>query len=216
MIVFLLGLLTMTFNILWLILVGMGTGLSLIVAIGAQNAFILKQGIIGRFITPIVLVCILSDALLIGIGIFSVGKLAQSAAWVLEVLRWAGAAFLLCYGLLALRRAFRPGTLEVDTQQEGPQSLGRALAITLAITYLNPHVYVDTMALLGTLANTYGQSGRWWFYLGTVLGSTVWFLALGYGSRLLRPLFAQEKSWRILDAVIAAIMLFLAYEIALG
>lgn len=206
----------MTLNNLMLILLGAGTGLSLIVAIGAQNAFILKQGIIGRYITPIIAFCILSDALLIGIGVFTVGKIAESADWILEVLRWGGGAFLVWYGLSALKRALHPSALTVDTGEAGPKTLGRALAITFAITYLNPHVYLDTMALLGSLANTHGPVGKWWFYAGCVLGSTIWFTALGYGSRLLRPFFARESSWRVLDFIIAVIMLSLAAKLLTG
>ncbi|MEX3610798.1 LysE/ArgO family amino acid transporter [Rothia sp. LK2588] len=206
----------MTFDSLLLILMGAGTGLSLIVAIGAQNAFILKQGIIGRFITPIVIFCILSDILLIGLGITLVGTIADSASWALELLRWGGGAFLIWYGLLALRRALRPTSLKINLDDEGPRSLGKAMAITFAITYLNPHTYIDTMVFLGSLANTHGNPGRWWFYLGCILGSTIWFTALGYGSRLLRPIFARPAAWRVLDGIIAMIMLTLAVQVLLG
>lgn len=195
------------------ILLGLGTGLSLIVAIGAQNAFILRQGIIGKFVAPIVLFCILGDLLLIGLGIWSVGKLTEGFEWVLEALRWFGGAFLIWYGLSAARRALKPSAMTVDLGNEGPQTLGKALAVTFAITYLNPHVYVDTMVLLGSLANTHGVERRWWFYLGTVLGSTLWFTALGYGSQFLRPLFARPLAWRILDGAIALLMIYLAFQV---
>lgn len=198
------------------VLMGLGAGLSLIVAIGAQNAFILRQGIIGKYVTPIVLFCIFGDVLLIGAGIWSVGKLAEGFDWVLEALRWFGGAFLVWYGFSAAKRALNPSTLTVDPSEQGPQSVGKALAFTFAITYLNPHCYLDTFVLLGSLANTHGETGRWWFYLGSITGSILWFTALGYGSRFLRPLFAKPGAWRILDGFIALLMFFLAFQVMFG
>ena len=137
-------------------LMGLGTGLSLIVAIGAQNAFILRQGIIGKFVAPIVLFCIIGDVLLIGAGVWSVGQLAHGFTWVLEALGWFGGAFLIWYGFSAARRALQPEALTVNPSTQGPATLGKALTTTFAITYLNPHVYLDTFVLLGSLANTHG------------------------------------------------------------
>ncbi len=197
-------------------LMGLGTGLSLIVAIGAQNAFILRQGIIGKFVAPIVLFCIIGDVLLIGAGVWSVGQLAHGFTWVLEALGWFGGAFLIWYGFSAARRALQPEALTVNPSTQGPATLGKALTTTFAITYLNPHVYLDTFVLLGSLANTHGVEGRWWFYLGCVLGSVLWFTALGYGSRFLRPIFAKPRAWRVLDGCIALLMFFLAYQVMFG
>lgn len=194
------------------ILLGATTGLSLIVAIGAQNAYILRQGIIGKFVWPIAIFCILSDALLIGLGVFGIGKLVESAAWVLELMRWGGGLFLICYGLLAAKRALKPSAMTVVTGQDGPKTVGKALLIAAAMTYLNPHAYLDTIVLLGGIANQQGEN-RWLFYAGTVVGSTLWFSLLASCSRFLRPIFANPRAWRVLDAGIAALMFFLAYKI---
>lgn len=196
-------------------LVGMTTTLTLIVAIGAQNAYVLKQGIIGRFVVPIIIFCILSDALLIGLGIFGLGFLIESAPWILEVFRWGGGAFLLWYGASAARRVLNPSSMTVDASSSGPQTLTRALLLAGAMTYLNPHTYLDTVILLGSLANQHGADGRWIYYAGAVTGSTVWFILLGLGARYLRPLFEKPTAWRVLDALIACVMFFLAFKIML-
>lgn len=200
------------------LLLGLTTGLSLIVAIGAQNAYILKQGILGRFVWPIAIFCALSDALLIGLGVFGMGKLVESASWFLDVLRWGGGAFLVFYGLMAARRSLKPSALTVDTGSMalvGPQSVGKALLIAAAMTYLNPHAYLDTIVLLGGIANQQGEA-RWAFYAGSVLGSFLWFSLLASCSRFLRPIFADPRAWRVLDAAIALLMFFLAYKIMFG
>ncbi|MDO4898148.1 MAG: LysE/ArgO family amino acid transporter [Rothia sp. (in: high G+C Gram-positive bacteria)] len=198
------------------ILLGTGTGLSLIVAIGAQNAYILRQGIIGKFVWPIAIFCILSDALLIGLGVFGIGKIVDSAAWVLEVLRWGGGIFLICYGFMAAKRAIKPSAMTVTTGgDQGPQTVGKALLVAAAMTYLNPHAYLDAVVLLGGIANQQGE-GRWYFYIGALIGSTIWFCLLAGFSRFLRPIFANPRAWRILDAGIAALMFFLAYKIMFG
>lgn len=194
---------------------GLGTGLSLIVAIGAQNSYVLKQGILGRWVGPIIFFCVLSDVLLIGLGIFGFGTLLHAFPRVLEVLRYVGTGFLLWYGFASLWRSCRANTkaLVIDTAEDGPQTLSRALLIAAAMTYLNPHTYLDTTVFLGSLANSYGDPGRWYFYLGCCTASLLWFCALGYGAGLLRPLFAKPRAWRILDALIGCIMLYLAYTI---
>lgn len=196
-------------------LIGLGTSLSLIVAIGAQNAYILKQGIIGRFIWPIALFCTFSDALLIGLGVLGMGTLVDSAAWVLEILRWGGGLFLVVYGLFAARRALSPSALTVTNDGSGPQTLTQALLIAAAMTYLNPHTYLDTFVLLGGLGAQQGDN-RWFFYLGALTGSVLWFTFLASCSRFLRPIFANPKAWRVLDAGIALLMFFLAYQIVFG
>ena len=195
-------------------LAGFGFGLSLIVAIGAQNAFVLRQGLRREHVLAVVLVCALSDAVLILLGIAGAGAVIESAPVVLTVVRYAGAAFLLVYGLLAARRALRPAALTAD----GPAvrtGLAATLGTVLALTWLNPHVYLDTVVLLGSIANTHGDD-RWWFGLGAVLGSVIWFTALGYGARLLQPVFAKPAAWRVLDAVIAVVMLALAASLVVG
>jgi L-lysine exporter family protein LysE/ArgO len=191
------------------VLAGFGLGLSLIVAIGAQNAFVLRQGIRREHVLPVVLVCALSDAVLIVAGVSGIGFVIERFPLVLDILRWAGAAFLVAYGLLAARRAISPSGLTA----EGPgtkTSLRAAVLTVIALTWLNPHVYLDTVLLLGSIANTHGEQGRWWFAAGAVLGSLVWFTALGFGARLLKGLFAKPIAWRVLDAAIAVVMVTLA------
>lgn len=195
------------------VLLGTGTTLSLIVAIGAQNAYVLKQGIIGKFVWPIAIFCILSDVLLIGLGVLGFGALVDSAGWVLEILRWGGGAFLLTYGIMAARRALHPAAMTVQQSADsGPQTLGKALTLAAAMTYLNPHTYLDTFVLLGGIATQQGDY-RWYFYAGALLGSTIWFCSLAAFSRFLRPVFANPKAWRILDGAVALLMFFLAYKI---
>jgi L-lysine exporter family protein LysE/ArgO len=187
-----------------LVLTGMLTGLGLIVAIGAQNAFLLRQGLRHQQVGPLVLFCILADAVLIGLAVLGVGAVVATWPPFLEVARWGGGLFVIGYGLHAGWRALHPGeTLEADGGRAG--TLARALATMVALTVLNPHVYLDVV-LLGTIANSHGPEGRWWFYTGVVLGSTAWFTALGYGSRRLAPFFARPRSWQVLDAVIAVVM----------
>ena len=196
------------------VLAGLGFGLSLIVAIGAQNAFVLRQGLRREHVLAVVLVCALSDAVLILAGIAGAGAVIHAAPVVLTVVRYAGAAFLLVYGLFAARRALRPAALTAD----GPAvrtSLTATLGTVLALTWLNPHVYLDTVVLLGSIANTHGAD-RWWFGLGATLGSVVWFTALGYGARLLQPVFARPAAWRVLDAIIAVVMVALAVSLVVG
>ncbi|WP_237225287.1 LysE/ArgO family amino acid transporter [Rothia nasisuis] len=197
------------------LLFGIGTSLSLIVAIGAQNAYLLKQGLIGRFVWPIAFFCIISDAFLIGLGVLGMGTLADSYGWVLQVLRWGGGLFLLVYGLMAARRALRPSSMKISTSNTGPQTLTRALLIAAAMTYLNPHAYLDTIVLIGGIAAQQGDY-RWLFYAGSVAGSAIWFTLLASCSRFLRPIFASPRAWRLLDAGIAALMFFLAYKVMFG
>jgi L-lysine exporter family protein LysE/ArgO len=196
------------------LLAGLGLGLSLIIAIGAQNAFVLRQGLRREHVVAIVAICAASDAVLIVLGIWGLGALIESADWLLVVVRIAGAAFLAWYGVRSAMRALRPGAL--DTDPAGARiPLRTAVLTVLALTWLNPHVYLDTVVLLGSIGATYGEQ-RWWFALGAVLGSVVWFTALGFGSRLLRPLFAKPVAWRVLDALIALVMLSLAVSLLLG
>ena len=193
---------------------GLGAGLALIVAIGAQNAFVLRQGIRGEHVGLVVLVCMLSDIVLMGAGILGIGAVITAVPAVVVVIRLAGAAFLLGYAALAAQRAVRPGVLTAGGQQ-GSLTRKAVLATALTLTWLNPHVYLDTVLLLGTLANQHGEL-RWWFGAGAALGSVAWFSALGYGARFLRPIFARPGAWRVLDGLIAAVMLFLGLKMALG
>ncbi|MCU1435026.1 MAG: amino acid transporter [Pseudarthrobacter sp.] len=194
---------------------GFGTGLALIVAIGSQNAFVLRQGIRGEHVATVVIVCSVSDAVLIAAGIAGVGALLQANPVIVDVVRFAGAAFLVAYGVMAARRAVRPGTLTASGQQPAV-GLGAALSTVLALTWLNPHVYLDTVLLLGSVANQQAQDLRWCFGAGAIAASLAWFSALGFGARILRPFFARPSSWRILDGFVAVVMLALGIRLAVG
>lgn len=194
---------------------GFGTGLALIAAIGSQNAFVLRQGIRGEHVAAVVLICSLSDALLIAAGIAGVGALLQSSPAIVDAVRYAGAAFLLGYGLMAARRALRPGALTASGLQPA-LGAGAAVSTVLALTWLNPHVYLDTVLLLGSVANQQAQDLRWWFGAGAIVASVAWFSALGFGARVLRPFFARPSSWRLLDGLVAAVMLTLGVRLAIG
>jgi len=196
------------------ILSGFGFGLSLIVAIGAQNAYVLRQGLRREHVLAVVLVCAVSDAALILLGIAGAGAVFEAFPGALVVVRYAGAAFLLVYAALAARRAWRPAALEAGVPAVRT-TLAAALATCLALTWLNPHVYLDTVVLLGSVANTHGDD-RWWFGVGAAVGSIVWFTALGYGARLLQPVFARPVAWRVLDALIAVTMLAIAVSLVVG
>ncbi|WP_043429276.1 LysE/ArgO family amino acid transporter [Arthrobacter sp. FB24] len=191
------------------VLSGLASGLSLIVAIGAQNAFVLRQGIQRTHVALVIAVCAVSDLVLIVLGVAGIGVVIERAPAVIEVVRWAGAAFLAGYGALAAWRAIR-GQVLGQLEPARAVSWVAVLGTGLAFTWLNPHVYLDTVLLLGSLANTHGPDGRWWFAAGAGLASIAWFTALGVGARFLAPVFRRRKAWRILDAVIAAVMLTMA------
>ena len=194
------------------VLIGFVTGLTLIAAIGAQNAFVLRQGIRGEHVAVVAGVCTVADVVLIAAGIAGVGALVTAHPQALTVARIGGAVFLIGYGLLAARRALRPAVL--TPAAVGPAQLAPVVLTCLALTFLNPHVYLDTVILLGTLANQQGE-GRWLFGGGAALASTVWFFGLGFGARRLAGVFASAATWRILDAVIAVTMIALGLSLAL-
>ncbi|WP_052023079.1 LysE family transporter [Actinotalea ferrariae] len=187
---------------------GLGLGLSLIVAIGGQNAFVLRQGLAREHVGTVVLVCAASDVALIAAGVAGAGALVQGRPALLDGVRLAGAAFLTVYGLLAARRALRHDTL-APRGGAVPASLAATATTALALTWLNPHVYLDTVVLLGSIAQSH-PGRQWWFAAGAALGSIAWFTALGYGARLLRPLFSRPRAWQVLDVAIAVVMLALA------
>ena len=191
-------------------LAGLLTGLTLIVAIGAQNAFVLRQGIRREHLLPVVAICIAADATLIALGTGGVGALVSSHPGLVRVVTWVGAAYLVGYGLLALRRATRPTGLEATA----PASSGSVVATTLAITFLHPHVYLDTVLMLGSIANGF-EDERWAFAGGAVVGSTVWFTGLALGARALARPLASPRTWRVLDAVIGVTMIGLGVLLAL-
>ncbi|MFJ9586090.1 LysE/ArgO family amino acid transporter [Streptomyces acidicola] len=185
---------------------GFGTGLSLIVAIGAQNAFVLRQGIHRDAVLPVVAICALSDAALIALGVAGVGALVVAWPAALTAVALLGGAFLVVYGVLAARRVLRPGALRLEPGSTG--SRRRAVLTCLALTWLNPHVYLDTVFLLGSVAAERGPL-RWTFGLGAAAASLCWFAALGFGARLLSRFLSRPSAWRVLDGLVAATMLAL-------
>ena len=188
-------------------------GGGLIVAIGAQNAFVLRQGLARRFVAMVCLVCALSDAALIAVGVAGVGTLVAASAGLLRAATIGGAVFLAGYGLLAVRRAFAGAALDTGPA-ERPASRIAALSACLAFTFLNPHVYLDTVVLVGSVSGTHAGPARLAFAGGAVAASFVWFFALGYGARALAPLFVRPAAWRVLDLAIAAVMFALAWGLA--
>lgn len=194
---------------------GAAFGLSLIVAIGAQNVFVLRQGLRRSHVLPVVLVCAVSDVVLICAGVAGLGGVLDRAPGVATAARVAGAAFLLGYAVLAARRALRPVEVENLEAERGTGSRRAAVLTALALTWLNPHVYLDTVLLLGSVAASHGDL-RWWFGLGATTASVVWFTALGFGARLVAPLFARPGAWRVLDGAIAVVMLVIAVGLLAG
>jgi L-lysine exporter family protein LysE/ArgO len=193
---------------------GLLAGLSLIVAIGAQNAFVLRQGLRRARVGTVVAVCAFSDLALIIAGVSGIGAIVQHAGWALTAVRWLGVAFLTWYGLSSLWRARRPSALTAAPEDPGSASV--TLRRALALTWLNPHVYLDTVLLLGSIANSRGPSGRWWFAVGACLASVLWFTGLGFGARFAAPLLTTARAWQILDLLIAATMLLIAVKLATG
>jgi len=193
---------------------GFATGLALIVAIGSQNAYVLRQGILRQHVLPLVLFCALSDALLIVAGIGGAGVLIHDNNVLMTLTRYGGALFLGTYAALAARRAWQGQQLQLNHGSSAP--LATALAACFAFTFLNPHVYLDTVVLLGSLANQRPDPGRWHFGFGAISASFCWFAALGFGARLLAPLFATMLAWRVLDGLIALTMGALAVMLLVG
>ncbi|OBU69682.1 amino acid transporter [Stenotrophomonas maltophilia] len=188
---------------------GLIAGAGLIIAIGAQNAFVLRQGLQGRHVGTVVLACAGADIVLILAGVGGMGALVLRWPLLLQVLRFGGAAFLLWYGLQAGLRAWRGGgVLDPVTSRTG--SRRQALLSCLAFTLLNPHVYLDTVVLLGSLSTRYPGALRWAFAAGACTASVAWFCTLGYGARLLQPVFRRPGAWRVLDTSVAVFMVGLA------
>lgn len=193
-------------------LAGLGTGLSLILAIGAQNAFVLKQGLVRQHVLWVCLFCALSDAVLIWAGVTGSAIVDETVPWLMTALSLAGAGFLICYGARSLRAAWRGGqALRPGGRVE---SLPRTLAILAALTWLNPHVWLDTVVLLGTVSAGWPQPRI--FGLGAMTGSFLFFFALGYGARLLEPVFARPRAWQWLEIAIAIVMWTMAAALIAG
>ncbi|GAA4752562.1 LysE/ArgO family amino acid transporter [Amnibacterium soli] len=220
------------------LLAGLGTGLGLIVAIGAQNAYLLRLSATAsrRTTAAAVLVCAGSDAVLIVAGVLGVGVVVQHVPVALLIARLAGAAFLLTYGVFAVRRVLRPtgAGLGAEAEEGEPPSLAaggtrvlersprtavrpvRALLTIAVFTWANPHVYLDTLVFLGSVGTQQPADVRWWWVAGAVAASCLWFSAIGFGGRLLAPLLARPAAWRVLDGLIAVVMIALGLSLLLG
>jgi L-lysine exporter family protein LysE/ArgO len=193
---------------------GLLTGLTLIIAIGAQNAFVLRQGLAREHVLPVVVICALSDLVLILAGVAGIGTVIRQAGWAIDVVRWLGVAFLTWYGVSSLLKARRTSALAAAASE--PMSLRSAVLRVTALTWLNPHVYLDTVLLVGSIANTHGHAGRWWFAAGASVASVLWFSGLGFGARLASPLLSRPRAWQVLDMLIGLTMLGIALMLALG
>lgn len=192
---------------------GLLAGWSLIIAVGPQNALVLRQGIRREHLGVVLAICIAADVLLIGAGSVGIGAIVLLAPWALEILRWLGVAYLLWFAWNSLRSARRASGLQADTQQ---RSLKSIVVTTLALTFLNPGVYLDTVVMLGNLANQQGPGGVLPFTLGAMLGSITWFLGIGYGARGLSGYLARPRVWQVLDVLIAIVLVILAARLAFG
>lgn len=186
-------------------------GGSLILAIGAQNAFILRQGLLKQHVFILCLVCALSDALLIAAGVGGLGSLIDGHPEFVKWVTIGGAIFLFAYAIFALQRALKPQAMQAADAGQG--SLKAALAQCLAFTFLNPHVYLDTVVLVGGISSRYIGQEKTAFAIGAMAASFIWFFSLGYGARLLQPVFAKPRSWQILDLIIAAVMTMIAINL---
>jgi L-lysine exporter family protein LysE/ArgO len=212
------------------LLSGLGLCLGLIVSIGAQNAIVLRQGLRREHVGLVVFVCVVSDAVLQTVGVAGVATVVTAHPWLETLARWAGAAFIVGFALVSARRAWRGGgSLEAAADETATDAGASSAVLTrpraatrtgtlltiLAVTWLNPHAIVETTVVLGSVAATHGDE-RWFFLFGGIAGSTLWFVAFGYGARYLAPLLRTERAWRILDGGIAAIMLVIAVTLVLG
>ncbi|MEY4453166.1 MAG: hypothetical protein RIT51_844 [Actinomycetota bacterium] len=190
---------------------GFLTGLSLIVAIGAQNAFVIRQGLTRSHVFLVVAICAIADAALIALGIAGLGAAISGLPWLLEVIRWFGVAYLSWFGFKSARAAFKNESLDAAGAAE--QSRVKVVTTVLALTLLNPHVYLDTVILVGSIGNQFGEN-KWFFGVGAMLASVVWFTSVGYGAKAASSLMSKPIFWRVLDTIIAVIMFGIAITLA--
>lgn len=193
---------------------GMMMGLSLIVAIGAQNAFVLRQGLRNEYVFAVCFACAFSDAILIILGVTSLKQIVELLPWLDPVMRYGGAAFLIWYGAKSLLSALRASSA-LEVSNGTPANFAKTMAMCLALTWLNPHVYLDTVVLLGTISTRF-PGRQFEFAAGATTGSFLFFFSLGYGAIRLRPVFSRPSSWRILEAVIACVMWLIAFKLLSG
>ncbi len=197
-------------------LAGAALGAGLIIAIGAQNAFVLQQGLRRQHVFVVAAICATVDAALITLGVGGFGALVSSTPTLVAISAWGGAAFLLAYGARSFRSATRRDVLETGSVAHPEQSLRRTVAYTLAVSLLNPHVYLDTVVILGSVSARYPADERMWFALGAMSASFAWFFSLAYGARVLAPLFARPRAWQVLDVGIGIVMWWIAGSLVLG
>jgi L-lysine exporter family protein LysE/ArgO len=190
---------------------GFFAGLSLIVAIGAQNAFVIRQGLSRQHVFVVVAICAIADAALIALGIAGLGAIIQGLPWLLEGVRWFGVAYLTWFGIKSVRSAFKNDVMDVSGEQT--TSLKKAVAAVLGFTLLNPHVYLDTVILLGSISNQFAED-RWVFGFGAMTASIVWFSAIGFGARAASRFMSKPIFWRVLDSIIALVMFTIAFYLA--
>jgi len=190
---------------------GFFAGLSLIVAIGAQNAFVIRQGLSRQHVFVVVAICAIADAALIALGIAGLGAIIQGLPWLLEGVRWFGVAYLTWFGIKSVRSAFKKDVMDVSGEQT--TSLKKVVAAVLGFTLLNPHVYLDTVILLGSISNQFAED-RWVFGFGAMTASIVWFSAIGFGARAASRFMSKPIFWRVLDSIIAAVMFTIAFYLA--
>lgn len=186
---------------------GFFTGLSLIIAIGAQNAFVIRQGLTKRYVFTVVAICSIIDASLIALGIGGLGAAIAGLPWLLEVIRWFGVAYLTWFGIKSLISATKNQTMDASGVES--QSAGKVITTVLAMSLLNPHVYLDTVIFVGGVGNTFGEN-RWFFAYGAMLASLVWFTSIGYGAKAASRFMSKPVFWKVLDGLIAVIMFTLA------
>ncbi len=196
------------------LLAGFALGGGLIVAIGAQNAFVIRQGVLNAHIFWVCLFCAISDAILIWGGTYGLGAILEVMPWLLKVMQYGGAAFLIWYGIKAARRVLKPEALYESSKTAS--NLFMALATCAALTWLNPHVYLDTVVLVGSIANARPLGEQAPFALGASLASFAWFFAIGYGAKALRGPLSKPIVWRAIDAIIAMIMFWLAFKLLIS
>lgn len=191
------------------------TGAGLIIAIGAQNTFVLKQGILKNHVFITAFFCALVDSLMIALGVGGLGAALSNSPALLLITRIGGVIFLLGYGLRSFRSVFKAQRLETDLKGPKKPSLKETLLILTALGFLNPHVYIDTVMLIGSIGAQFEPSSRPYFTLGAILSSWIWFFTISYGARLLAPFFAKDISWKILDFITGCIMWFIAFSLLL-
>lgn len=190
---------------------GFFTGLSLIVAIGAQNAFVIRQGLAKSYVLLVVVICAVADAALIALGIAGLGALITATPWLLEFIRWFGVAYLTWFGLKSFKRAF--SKQQMDLSGSTSDTAKKVAASVLGFTLLNPHVYLDTVILVGSIGNQFGDD-RWWFGLGAMAASFVWFFGLGFGAKAASKFMTKPVFWRVLDTAIGVVMFSIAILLA--